>query len=704
MTEWKQTGATVRSTLERTADYWEIALANPSPILRERTRNQPVAAVAFGYREQGVPKTVRFINGGIAAEWEITFTPTGIVGAIRGRDKAGQALDTQFRQEFVVDSTTGLLTTLGCGTAPPSSTPTGPTVLGAATAKTVAQAAATAAELILDWQVRDYTLVKNFSARGTVLETIRQLVQPWDLPGPFAVDIFVRGSTLVVKHRTQPPAPLALPASSDYPQVPVVPFPATPVEWPFTMADAKRSGLSIRVRSLQRVGQVTFHGKSDGSLDGPGGQTRIEETEELTTKDQFEQPQQQTITTTHKLVPWNLALDSTRRVYWFVQTAVGRKRILVTEEFTTYNYGPETVLVPSLLKPNPLVAGLSGPGAGGAWASAASRGWRITALNATGETLASAEAVVTIGDTTRIVTLTWPTVAGATGYRLYRTDTPGIYGSASLLAQLGMATSYTDSGAATGGGSLPTANTVATIPVPATDRLTSQNVRRVQHGVLVDTTTGSSADVTVVTLFEDTGYVYDECGFCKEQSTMESYANAAVGKTATSRVVKHWRVIGPERVELRTTRYSAGLDGSFTPLSPSDTLIAGGYPPDGPGRHSGPGGTDGSDTIVQTATISSEPTAVPVEATFENLTLDDLNFIITLLAAGDSLWEWEANFVGVAMPWLQTGATIRFTDLRGEDLLPLELPPMIVTEMETRGEPTRLTQPTVRAFGWTKVA
>jgi len=96
---------------------------------------------------------------------------------------------------------------------------------------------------------------------------------------------------------------------------------------------------------------------------------------------------------------------------------------------------------------------------GGTWGATGTRYWRITATNATGETAGSLEASFNVTDTAKKVTLTWAAVAGATGYKVYRSATSGVYTTPALRATLGAVTTYDDDGSAVGAGALPSANT-----------------------------------------------------------------------------------------------------------------------------------------------------------------------------------------------------------------------------------------------------
>lgn len=115
----------------------------------------------------------------------------------------------------------------------------------------------------------------------------------------------------------------------------------------------------------------------------------------------------------------------------------------------------------TLSTPFGFAAALTGAGAGGVWSGTGIRGYRITGINATGETIGSLEVTANVDDTTKKVNLSWTLLTGATGYRIYRTDTPGVYGASSLRVIIGSGSTivFTDDGSATTAGTLPTTNT-----------------------------------------------------------------------------------------------------------------------------------------------------------------------------------------------------------------------------------------------------
>jgi hypothetical protein len=87
--------------------------------------------------------------------------------------------------------------------------------------------------------------------------------------------------------------------------------------------------------------------------------------------------------------------------------------------------------------------------------------YRVSAINASGETLASAETSLVIAAGPQGVNVNWGAVAGATGYKIYGRTT----GSELLIATVGAVTTYLDNGSITPAGALPTANTTGTLAI-----------------------------------------------------------------------------------------------------------------------------------------------------------------------------------------------------------------------------------------------
>lgn len=125
----------------------------------------------------------------------------------------------------------------------------------------------------------------------------------------------------------------------------------------------------------------------------------------------------------------------------------------------------QTILPVSVLAPSAAPT-LTGSTTGGALA-AATYYYVISAVNATGESAKSAEANVTTTGSTGSVGLTWPAVANATSYKVFRgtsTGTEGVYYS--VAAPASGTPSFTDFGGTTTTGSPLAANTTIYPLVP----------------------------------------------------------------------------------------------------------------------------------------------------------------------------------------------------------------------------------------------
>lgn len=115
----------------------------------------------------------------------------------------------------------------------------------------------------------------------------------------------------------------------------------------------------------------------------------------------------------------------------------------------------------------------------------------ITALNANGETLKSNEVSIATTGTTSTVTLGWTAVAGATGYRVYRSTTTGTEQKLNIT-DLGAVTTYTDTGAATVATNPPTLNSTpaavmdVTVGESASDLTISESTLVTGQAVTVD--------------------------------------------------------------------------------------------------------------------------------------------------------------------------------------------------------------------------
>jgi hypothetical protein len=83
----------------------------------------------------------------------------------------------------------------------------------------------------------------------------------------------------------------------------------------------------------------------------------------------------------------------------------------------------------------------------------------VTAINASGETIASNEQTIVTTGATSTVTVTWGAVTGATGYKLYKTAAGGASGTELLYKTVGLVVSDIDTSPGSPAGAFPLYNT-----------------------------------------------------------------------------------------------------------------------------------------------------------------------------------------------------------------------------------------------------
>lgn len=178
----------------------------------------------------------------------------------------------------------------------------------------------------------------------------------------------------------------------------------------------------------------------------------------------------------------------------------------------------------------PVNAAFSTATTGGSLA-AATYSYRVSATNALGETLASTATTIATTGTTSTVTVNWGAVTGATGYKVYgRTG-----GTELLIASVGAVTTYTDTGAVTPAGALPTANTTATntntvsLTWAAVTGATGYKVYRATAAGGQSTSPALLATLGAVTTYTDTGAAVTAGGVPATNTTSESAFWTAIG-------------------------------------------------------------------------------------------------------------------------------------------------------------------------------
>lgn len=123
----------------------------------------------------------------------------------------------------------------------------------------------------------------------------------------------------------------------------------------------------------------------------------------------------------------------------------------------------------------PIMGGLGAPtglaaslAAGGSLPLNQTAYYKITGTNANGETMGSAEVSVTpTVSGTQSASLTWTQLAGASGYKIYRSTSSGGEGTSPALLTtipLGSTVSYTDNGSAVSAGAVPATDTTYDVP------------------------------------------------------------------------------------------------------------------------------------------------------------------------------------------------------------------------------------------------
>jgi len=116
----------------------------------------------------------------------------------------------------------------------------------------------------------------------------------------------------------------------------------------------------------------------------------------------------------------------------------------------------------TVVPPYTFIATLGSSGDGGVWAATGTYYYSIASTNALGETEKSTQEVtITVDVVTKRVTLTWSVPTGATGYKIYRSQTAGSYATPALVATIssGSINTYVDDGTATTTGAPAVENT-----------------------------------------------------------------------------------------------------------------------------------------------------------------------------------------------------------------------------------------------------
>lgn len=168
------------------------------------------------------------------------------------------------------------------------------------------------------------------------------------------------------------------------------------------------------------------------------------------------------------------------------------------------------------------------PVAGGGTFAAGTYHWKLTALGGAGETLPTADGSGVIALNGH-ANLAWTAVAGATGYKVYRsTATDGQNVSPALIATVGAVTAYTDTGTAAAAGAVPAVNTTASVDlaVMATD---SGVIGNVGAGAITEAITPLAPTVTLSNPAAIVGGTETESDASLRNRLLESFRSKGAG-------------------------------------------------------------------------------------------------------------------------------------------------------------------------------
>lgn len=204
---------------------------------------------------------------------------------------------------------------------------------------------------------------------------------------------------------------------------------------------------------------------------------------------------------------------------------------------------------------------------------------------------------------------------------------------------------------------------------------------------------GEGTLLLTLTSKEDVTWKYDDQRFLLAKETLRYKRNtegAVVGFPLVESIVETWTKLADGWYQLITTHNTfdpkTGKWSSTETANPQDLA---GYPPGGPRLHwsfstfiSAPvreATESGAYSHVRVvATISSDPTAVPLRYANANLTRQDLEFILEQAREASGLVEYPLRGRGPALPDVIKGSAIHLTEYWDHDGTPIPLEPALV--------------------------
>lgn len=122
--------------------------------------------------------------------------------------------------------------------------------------------------------------------------------------------------------------------------------------------------------------------------------------------------------------------------------------------------------------------------------TAATYSYRVSAVNALGETLASTASTIVVSGGTASVILIWTDTPGATSYNVYGRDS-----GTELLIASSTTLTYTDTGALTPAGALPTATTYVTVAADTQTIALPNDYEKLEYMSFINTTTSTRFNI-----------------------------------------------------------------------------------------------------------------------------------------------------------------------------------------------------------------
>jgi hypothetical protein len=197
----------------------------------------------------------------------------------------------------------------------------------------------------------------------------------------------------------------------------------------------------------------------------------------------------------------------------------------------------------------------------------------------------------------------------------------------------------------------------------------------------------------------ETGYAYDGNGFELGETTVVSKLDQNANPpqlVPDSMTIKTMRdiatLITEQTTEVyqftneATSQFSGTFQSSITRpvLVSRDTQQQAGTRPGGPGRARPlTVGNDGGQQAEVSLLISTDPFSVDVQESVPDLTRAQCITILQQFQQASYVWQYEAIFQGVNMPWIQRGQYLQITGILAEDgTTPIVLPTMLVLEVE----------------------